>query len=184
MNVYQMQISYSSQEDRLIMNINSKDNKEIRLFLTRRIAESFLGILKQTINHALTHQPQLNDKENSNTVPKEVSVHQKMEQQIQHQNIVDDSDYETPFITGNNFPMGETTILVEKITLNTYENSNIALIFTSTDEQDVNLNLDPPLLHSVSDLLIKVMPSTEWNIGLSNETNLLIPEEGGQLTLH
>jgi hypothetical protein len=39
-----------------------------------------------------------------------------MEQQIHHQNIINESDYKTPFNTGDKFPMGEAPILVEKIT--------------------------------------------------------------------
>jgi hypothetical protein len=35
-----------------------------------------------------------------------------MEQQIQHQDMIEKSDYETPFNNGNKFPMGETPILV------------------------------------------------------------------------
>jgi hypothetical protein len=37
---------------------------------------------------------------------KEATLKQ-MEQQIHHQNIINESDYKTPFNTGDKFPMGE-----------------------------------------------------------------------------
>jgi tetratricopeptide (TPR) repeat protein len=73
-------------------------------------------------------------------------------------------DYKTPFNTGDKFPMGEAPILVEKITINTYENGNIVFIFESTHEKDMRLNLNLQILHNLSDLLARVMPITEWNI--------------------
>lgn len=179
--IHQIQVSYSSQEDRLIMNINSKNNEEIRLFLTQRIAVSFLDMLNQTINHSLNNQPDpvkpLGKESNQN-------IEQQMKQQIQHQNIINESDYDTPFNAGDKFPIGEVPILVEKITINAYENNNITLIFTSATGQDVNLGLNSQLLHNISDLLIKVIPSTGWKIGLSDKINSLIPKEKDKLTLH
>jgi hypothetical protein len=54
--------------------------------------------------------------------------------------------------------MGEAPILVEKITINTYENGNIVFIFESTHEKDMRLNLNLQILHNLSDLLARVMP--------------------------
>ncbi|WXU00268.1 MAG: hypothetical protein Ctma_0980 [Catillopecten margaritatus gill symbiont] len=193
MNIHQMQISYSSQEDRLVMSVNSVEGEEMRLFLTRRIVTSFWDILNQTINHSLLNKPELNDMEPS--IPTSMMVdpdkeatpqqmQQQMEHQVEHQNIINESDYATPFNAGNKFPMGEAPILIEKITINVYENNNIALIFTGTDEQDINLNLNPQLLHNILDLLIRVMPSTEWNISLMDNSTLLITENKESLVLH
>lgn len=194
MNIHQMQISYSSQEDRLVMNINSTEGEEMRLFLTRRIVVSFWDIINQTINHSLLNKPELNDirkmasdpatTSESGKEPTPQQMQQEMAHQAEHQNIINESDYETPFSAGNKFPMGEVPILIEKITINVYENSNIALIFVSTDGQDINLNLNPQLLHNILDLLIRVMPSTEWNIGLMDNSNLLITEAKESLALH
>ncbi len=193
MNIHQMQISYSNQEDRLVMNINSAEGEEIRLFLTRRIVVSFWDILNQTINHSLINKPDLNDMEKTPVVPitlasgKESTpqqMQQQMEHQAEHQNIINKSDYTTPFNTGNTFPIGETPILIDKITINVYENTNIALIFASADGQDINLNLNSQLLHNILDLLIRVMPSTEWDIGSMDGSGLLITEPQKGLALH
>lgn len=54
MNIHQMQMSYLTQEDRLILSINSQDKEEFRLFLTRRIIISFWDILNRTITHSLS----------------------------------------------------------------------------------------------------------------------------------
>ncbi|CAB5495167.1 hypothetical protein THERMOT_256 [Bathymodiolus thermophilus thioautotrophic gill symbiont] len=186
MNIHQMQISYSNQEDRLILSINSKENEELRLFLTRRIVASFWEILNKTISHSLsiaTPNDILKPKDGQPESQKK-QMEQKMEQQIQHQNIIEKSDYETPFNNGNKFPVGEAPILVEKITINVYENNNTALIFESNNGQNINLNLNPQLLHNLSDLLIRVMPSTNWNIDLMSETNILIPDNQDKLALH
>jgi len=192
MNIHQMQISYSSQEDRLVMNINSVEGEEMRLFLTRRIVASFWDILNQTINHSLVDKPKLSDMKSESTQMmsepgKELTpqqMQQEMERQVGHQNIINESDYETPFNAGNKFPMGEAPILIDKITINVYENSNITLIFANTASQEINLNLNFQLLHNILDLLIKVMPSTEWNIGSMGASNLFIAETQKSLALH
>ena len=189
MNIHQMQISYSAQEDRIILNINSKENEEMRLLLTRRIVTSFWDILNRTITHTLTNEPKLNDMQEipvasiPQNAGKEATLKQ-MEQQIHHQNIINESDYKTPFNTGDTFPMGEAPILVEKITINTYENDNIVFIFESTHEKDMRLNLNLQILHNLSDLLARVMPITEWNIELTEGINALICENQNKLALH
>ncbi|MBA5249534.1 hypothetical protein MNB_SUP05-SYMBIONT-4-1382 [hydrothermal vent metagenome] len=188
MNIHQMQISYSPQEDRLILRINSKENEEMRLFFTRRIVTSFWDILNQTINHSLEHHPVLNDMDNASADLGNESARQQMQQQMQqqihHQDIINESDYATPFNDGNKFPMGETPTLVEKITINAYENGNIKLIFVSDTDKNIDLNLNQSLLHNLSDLLSRVIPSTEWNIGLMGESNVFITEEKKNLSLH
>jgi hypothetical protein len=72
------------------------------------------------------------------------------------------------------FPMGEAPILIAKITINTYENNNTTLIFESDNGQNINLNLDPQLLLNLSNLLTKVMSSTDWNISSIEKNNALI----------
>jgi hypothetical protein len=183
MNIYQMQISYLSQEDRLLLNINSKDNEELRLFLTRRIVISFWEILNKTISHSLSIQSMPDDILEAPESQKK-QLEQQMTQQIQHQDMIEKSDYETPFNNGNKFPMGEAPILVEKITINVYENNNTALIFESNNGKNINLNLNPQLLLNLSNLLTKVIPSTDWNIGLTSEINTLICENQNKLALH
>ncbi|MDC9715397.1 MAG: hypothetical protein PSN36_06250 [Gammaproteobacteria bacterium] len=186
MNIHQMQLSYSNQEDRLILSINSKDNEEMRLFLTRRIVTSFWEILNKTIAHSLTSHPTPNDmvESESKELGQKQQMQQQMQQQIHHQDIIDKSDYDTPFSSGDKFPVGEAPILVEKITINAYEDSNTALIFESNKGQNINLNLNPQLLHNLSDLLIRIIPSTNWNMGLIGETNVVISENKDKLSLH
>jgi hypothetical protein len=48
MNIHQMQLSYSTQEDRIILRINSKENEEIKTSLNNRVLEERL-IFQQII---------------------------------------------------------------------------------------------------------------------------------------
>jgi hypothetical protein len=48
---------------------------------------------------------------------KEATLKQ-MEQQIQYQDMIENSSHKTPFNNGNKFPMGEAPILIAKITIN------------------------------------------------------------------
>ncbi len=183
MNIHQMQMSYLTQEDRLILSINSQDKEEFRLFLTRRIIISFWDILNRTITHSLSTHTTPDD---LLTIPEsqQQQMEQKITQKIQHRHIIEKDDYETPFNNGNKFPMGEIPILVEKITVNVYENTKIVLIFESNQSQNISLNLTPQLLYNLSDLLIKVMPSTDWNINLVGENNILASENKDKSLLH
>lgn len=181
MNIHQLQITYSNQEDRLILRINSQERDEMRLFLTQRIMILFWDILIQSINHYTQQQTLNNAKEPAvNLAPKV----EEIQQQIQHQNIIDQSDYKTPFNDGNKFPAGESPILVEKITINNLANNTSTLIFSSGDGQNISLNLNQQLLHNLSNLIIKVIPSTNWDIGLMDKANALIPENRDKLALH
>ncbi len=192
MNIYQMQLSYLAQEDRIIMKVNSKKNEEVQLFLTRRIVIAFWNILNKTIDHTLSNKPKFNDMQQvpveslSNTARKSTpkQMKQEIQNQIHHQDIINESDYETPFKEGGSFPMEKVPILVEKITINTYDNSGIALIFTSTQKSEISLNLNTQILHNLSDLLIKVLPATDWNIGLMDKTNVVIHEKKAGTALH
>jgi hypothetical protein len=182
MNIHQLQITYSAPEDRLILRINNKEEEEMRLFLTRKIVASFWDILAQSINHSNSQQPTLDDIKKP--VVKATPEVQEMQQQMTHQDIINQSDYETPFSDGNKFPLGEPPILVEKITINVFENKMTTLIFSSGNRQDINLNLNQQSLHNLFDLITKVIPSTDWNIGLAGETNALISDAKNSLALH
>lgn len=195
MNIYQIQIAYLDQEDRLVLSINSKENEEIRLFLTRRIVVIFLKMLNQTIEYVLNTKVELDDIKESEisdiNIPKGVlgkAAHQQMEKQMQnqmhHQNIVNESNYDTPFNSGDKFPIGESPVLVSKVTINIDKSDNIALILSATNNKDINLDINEQILHNLSDVLIKVMPVTNWNIGLTNTKGLLTTEEQSNLVLH
>jgi hypothetical protein len=96
MNIHQMQMSYLTQEDRLILSINSQDKEEFRLFLTRRIIISFWDILNRTITHSLSAHATPDD---LLTIPEsqKQQMEQKITQQIQYRHIIEKDDYETPF---------------------------------------------------------------------------------------
>lgn len=190
MNIYQVQMSYSAQEDRIIMSINSRANEEMRLFLTRRIVTLFWDIINRTIEHTLVNKPKLNDIQKIPVAPIPLSTGKKetlkeIEQEIYHQNIINESNYTTPFNKGKKFPVGETPILVEKITINTYGNSNIVFVFESIQGKNISLNLNFQILHNLSDLLVKVMAVTDWNIASMNKINMMVVhEEKNNASLH
>ncbi|SMN11690.1 hypothetical protein SPBRAN_1976 [uncultured Candidatus Thioglobus sp.] len=181
MNIHQMQITYNAAEDRLILKLNSQENEEIRLFLTRRITLSLLDMLAKTIDHSLNKQMINKMKKSiadSNFEP------QATTQQIQRQDIVDKTDSETPFKGGEKFPIGKTPMLIEKITINVHKNNMIEIIFANDKEGDVRLDVNRQLLHNLSDLLTQIMPSTDWNARLMSNNSVLMPETSGKSALH
>ncbi len=190
MNIHQVQTSYSAQEDRIIMRINNREDEEISLFLTRRIVVLFLDILNKTIDHTLANNLSINDIQKTPittlipSITGDKTIPKQMENQIYRQNIINNSDYSTPFNKGEYFPMGDSPILIEKITINTSSNDNIVLIFKSTHGKNICLNLNFQILNNLSDLLIKIMPATKWNIDLINNTNVIIQERNSNTLLH
>jgi hypothetical protein len=65
----------------------------------------FNGV-NRTIVHALTNQPKLHDMQKipiPQNTEKEATLKQ-MEQQIQYQDMIENSSHETPFNNGNKFP--------------------------------------------------------------------------------
>ncbi len=177
MKIHQLQMSYSSEEDRIILRVSSTTNEEICLFLTRRLVNDFWTILVPAMQQS---EPTLNDMQRTLEMP-EVK---KIKQEIQHQQIIKKSDYTTPFNKGKKPQTEKIPMLTTKISINT-NNSNMTLIvFSSSDGKNVNLNLNQELIHNLYELIVKVLPSTNWRLALKGITNTAIIENKTNSVLH
>ncbi len=157
MNIQQLQMTYSNPQDRLILRINSQAGDEVCLFLTRKIVISFLDILTQSIQHSHNQQSTLNE---AATPPQHTANNDKL-------------------------PASDPPLLVEKITINTFENNLSTLIFFADNEKTtIRFNLNLQILHHLSDLLHKILPVAEWNITPINPTQVIPHEHKGKPSLH
>lgn len=161
-------MSYSNQEDRLVMGISSKNSEEMQLFLTRRISSSFWDILRQTIEYCGADNKQKQADFKQKSTAGELSIK---------------PNSAVPIENKDKFPLTKTPILVEKININIDKNNNIGLAFINA-QSEVNLNINPQLLQNISDLLTKIMPITGWNIAPPSNSELFVTKQANGETLH
>ncbi|BBB22981.1 conserved hypothetical protein [Abyssogena phaseoliformis symbiont OG214] len=177
MQIHQLQMSYSPEEDRIILRVGSTTDEEICLFLTRRLVNDFWTILVPAMKQS---EPMLNDMQKTSEIP-EVK---KIKQEIQHQQIIEKSDYITPFNKGKESPVGQTPMLTTKISINTNDSNMTLFVFSSADGKNINLNLNQELVHNLYELIAKVLPSTNWGLVLEGATNTAFIENKTKSVLH
>ena len=153
---FQAQITYSSEQDRLILTLGSTTDEAIRLWLTRR----FVSILWPVLIQALELHPEIVS-EKDNRVIKQVKL------DFQHQQTVAKADHTSAFNQDRVFPIGKEPVLIVKADISTQATTQlITASFISIDDKKIDINLNQALLHNLCHLIIQAMPSTGWGLAL------------------
>ena len=177
MQIHQMQMSYSGEEYRIILRVGGASHEEFSLFLTRRLVNMLWRILMQTIER------QSEQVANDTKLAADIPAVKEMQQEVQHQQMVEQTNYDKPFDKGQTFPIGEAPVLVSNITVNGDNTGATTFIFSNSEGVNITLNLNQQLLHNLCDLLIKIAPSTDWQLPLEGLTSTPIGQSG-QAVLH
>jgi hypothetical protein len=61
MQIKQLQVAYAPEHDRILMRINSAENQEVRVWLTRRMVRMLIPSLDEMMQKLLASDRPLND---------------------------------------------------------------------------------------------------------------------------
>ncbi len=155
MRLHQLKLDFVPEQDRLLLRVNTDNQLEVRLWLTRRALRLLWPRLVQLVRSspevALQSNPQARD----------ALVGMQHEQALSRANFTDAFE-EAP----RAMPLGAEPILVVRIQTNKDDSGNQVLGLLPQQGQGIHLTLDNTLLHSLCKLLQNVVAKSDWDIAL------------------
>ena len=161
MKLNHLELSYSPEQDRLILRIGTTTDEIIQLFFTRRFVFVFWPVLQQAIG-ALE----------SEYISEEAS--DKSKSKLSGTGAISHGD--KSFVPSEDLLTGEEAVLITSFSLNYKSEGITEFSFTGIDGIVVTLNLNRGLINSLSDLIEQILPKIEWDMNL-DELEVQAPNE-------
>lgn len=155
--IQQLNISYSAQEDRLLLKIGLSNNTELDIWLTRRIVKAMWILLEQT------HQVVSVAVEKTSVVAKE------MMETFVAETAARTHDYSAEYKAREVMNQG-TLFLVHQVNLNRPPNQPSSLEFVCTNGQTANIVLNKELSAALVNMLQMVTKEAHWEVGFGESS--------------
>ena len=145
--LHQINVQYSSKEDRILLRTSTENNDEYLIWLTRRFSKLLLNILDKEI-----------EKRGGTT-----SLSAKKETK----KLFNEGAFEKPYAEEQpkNHPLGENGVLAFGIKVGADNNGNLILELQSETKQGITFNLNDTLIYMFYSLLMQGIERAEWQIG-------------------
>lgn len=153
--IQQLNMSYSAQEDRLLMKIGLSNNTELDIWLTRRIVKAMWILLEQT------HEVSSVAVEKTSTVAKE------MVENFVAQNAARAHDYSAEYKPREVMNQG-TLFLAHQVNLHRPPNQAASLELVCTNGQTANIVLNKELSMALVNMLQMVTKEAHWEVGFGD----------------
>lgn len=147
----QITVIYQPTEDRLLLR-TCVDNKDARIWLTRRMTVQWL----QAVDQVLTHVADLH------TQPAE---HRRAISEFRRDAAVQDTDFSRPYAEEGLTPYPEDgPLLVIKLNIKASKNGDVALIFAGESTQAIQLSLSEREMHALMHMVNLAATKAEWEL--------------------
>lgn len=161
MQIHQLQASYQSDQDRILLRLNTHSGEEMRVWLTRRMLKGMIGPVQQLADriHTLRPENQGVDATDDGAVSTEATS---------------DNDFETPFEYGaeTTLPLGETPLLTTALHVAPDADNSLKVrfdeVFDGSTEasRSMEVILGPELLVGLVQVLDAVLRVADWGMEL------------------
>ncbi|MBL1140732.1 MAG: hypothetical protein HND53_01745 [Proteobacteria bacterium] len=150
--LHQINMQYSSKEDRILLRTSTENNDEYLIWLTRRYTKLLIDVFDKEI-----------DKRGGTTT---------LSSQKQTKKFFEEGAFEKPYVeeTPKNHPLGENGVLAFGIKTGTDEQGNFVLIIQSESGKGITYNLNDSLLYMFYSLLMQSVDRAEWQLGKHGES--------------
>lgn len=154
MQINQVNISYQSAEDRLLMRINTRDAAEIRLWLTRAVVARMLTGLSQSEEQLMGHEARTT----ANPL-----LHLAIEQFDREASMTENYVTTQFTATASRYPLGQQPLLVVRLDAKT-KADHVSFSFSLSSNQVITLNLTSAMVASITRLLHEALKNVDWNL--------------------
>ena len=155
MRLHQLKLDFIAEHDRLLLRVNTDNQLEMRLWLTRRALRLLWPLLVQMARSspevALQSSPEARD----------ALIGMQHEQALRQANFANSFE-EVP----REMPLGTEPILVARIQSNKDASGNQVLGLLPLQGRGIHLTLDNTLLHSFCKLVQNAVAKSDWDIVL------------------
>lgn len=175
MNIHQLSIHYIAEQDRLLVRINTTEDEELRLWLTRRLAQGFWPLLNKAVRDHVTPG------DSAGRAPLVDDLGKQMMAEFQRAQTLEKTDFKTPYrAVPGKLPLGAEPLLVTEIGLTPLEKGNLSLNFLQKLQglegdpahraaeqapRGFQVTLEPKLVHGLVHLLAQALGVSQWQAG-------------------
>ena len=154
--IRQLQMSYSPEEDRILLRLNTSSHEEFRFWLTRRYSMMLLQALKahRAADPDVSIQP--------------TSDAKKAVQEFKQEAANSQGNFQDDFKASDKFPLGDSPVLAHKLVYKV-EGSKLVLTIEPRSGQGITIVLDAQLNFNVSKLLKSASESAKWELDWDEE---------------
>ncbi|MCG8413299.1 MAG: hypothetical protein MI746_03675 [Pseudomonadales bacterium] len=162
----QFDAGYNRHEDRILLRITNVNGDEFRLWLTRRLCGSLLTDFKTKTSAYRISMPDAIT-ESATTGSNHDTV---LRAQLEQQAVVAQQDFGSKFKPGENFPLGEQGLVVEKVNLqpNGKAEGVHALSFQDAKGKGITLGVTVEIFNSIFEVVERVVQQTQWNLPVTS----------------
>jgi len=148
----QLNVTYVEAQDRLLLKISTSDNKEYRLWLTRRFTRILLEQLEGMFEDELGPDP---------VVP--VAARPEVAR-FKHSESVNESAFQKPYeAEPESFPLGEEGLLATTLSYKKLDAGNVAMSLSDTEKKGFTFNqMNRNLQHQLFELLSRAAERADW----------------------
>ncbi|HEX4878478.1 MAG TPA: hypothetical protein VFV39_01425 [Limnobacter sp.] len=173
MQIKQLQIAYAPEHDRLLMRINSAENQEVRVWLTRRMVRLLIPSLDDMMQKLLASDRPLND------------VGRKALLEMSREVSLYSADFKSPFQDKNTTtPLGADPLLITQIELRPAaegHGTDLMLKLVSGSGKGFEMRMAEQLQHGFADLLVKACHQAEWGLHFKGTSSIIERPESRHL---
>jgi len=171
--LHQMQLSYVSEEDRILLRMNTRARQEFRFWLTRRYVE----LLWQTITKVIEKR-EVDETHVKDELKKATQIQEK------HEKAVESSDFSTQYQESTYLPLGEAPALLFSVGIKPDPEGRAILCMAPKSGQGIELALNDQIVHSFCKLLADTSKKAAWRLDLTwskiePKTDPEAPGDGG-----
>ncbi len=173
MNIHQVSVSYSHEQDRFLVRINTRSDEEVRFWFTRRLTLALLPLLEKASNEQIARQ---------SSPPNLAAPFNEQRQQLlenfQQEAANYKSDFKTPYREKSaSLPLGPEPLLVTEVKMTPLAGAELELnILEKLAEKtrSLHIKLDAQLTRGFVSLLDQALTTSQWletEIGVSVKIN-------------
>ncbi len=159
--MHQIQMSYISSEDRVLFRLNTKNRQEFRFWMTRRYTAILWKTLARVVNEAGKSAKAISP------APVQDELAKSAEQEIKHNEVVSQGDFDTAYLESSYLPLGDAPTLLFSVAIKPGPSSRAMLCLHPEKGEGIELALNEQILHSLCKLIIDTSQKAQWNLDLS-----------------
>jgi hypothetical protein len=170
--ILQLNASYDSLQDRIRFCFCTQDGNEFRFWFTRR----YLNLLLATLSNIATEYANAR-------AAGDITSRQALSE-FAHMQALQETDMQSPYEAGTQFPLGEEPLLVSKIVVKNDGAGNTTLGLTPENDQGADIGINESITHLIADLLTRTAIHAEWQLTLAPLVPPLMGDNSGSARLH
>ena len=163
MNIRQLSATYLTEQDRILVRVNTTASEEMRLWFTRRLMLGLWPLLSRLLTeHLLKLEAAGSSLETADQALRKMLTDFRKEEFLQH------ADFDTPYEDMAALPLGEEPLLVTDVDAAPLPSGQLRLRFNErpptegATPRDFQMEMTPKLMQGLMHLLEQALEQSQW----------------------